>query len=411
MARYRYKARSLDGRAVEAVVDAADDQALEAQLSGEGLVLISAAAVERRRASSFSQAFFGTGTATIFSTSELILFTMELGTSYKAGLPLLPTIEDMAQTAQSRNIREVARGLGERLRSGTSLADSLAAFPKAFPSLYIELVGAAETTGKLDQVLDDLVTFLEWQKETRGQIVSASAYPIAMVGAVIGLTLVLTLFVFPRFLKTFENMGGDLPMPTKVLLFVEHVFRLYHVPIFAVAVIVPVTYLVVRNIPPVRLRIDLMKLKVPIVGPLLTKLYMSLFAHNLAMMIGSGLDFTTALKLCERILANRVFANLVGDARVQVEQGKPLSDAMAKGNLVPSLVRRMIKLGETTGAMEASLENVSRYYDKEIPRSIKRMFAVMEPLILVVMASVVLFMASAVMLPLYGMINKIGGEH
>lgn len=403
MPRFKYKAKSLDGKSVDGVADAPSDDVLEKNLASQGLVLIVATQADKKRSS------FG-GSVVALGTADLIFFTMEVGTSYSAGLPLVQTLEDMALSAETRSIRAISRGLSERVRGGASFAEALGAFPRAFPSLYVELVGAAERTGKLQLVLEDLVRFLEWQKDTRGQIVGATVYPASMIAAVIGLTLVLTLFVFPRFLSTFAALGNDLPMPTKILLWVDTNFKLYRTPIVGLAVVLPGVFLVIRNIPPVRWYIDFAKLKVPLIGPLLTKLMMSLFTHNLGMMIGSGLDFPTALRLCERIMDNRVFADIVSSARSAVENGQPLSEAMNKGNLIPSLVRRMLKLGETTGQMETSLENVSKYYDKEIPRAIKGMFAVMEPLILVVMAGIVLFMASAVMLPIYGMINKMGQQ-
>jgi type IV pilus assembly protein PilC len=402
MPRFKYKARNLQGQAVEAVLEAANDDALEKELAKQGLMLISSALADKKRWT------FGGTSGVALKQRELIFLTMELGTSYSAGLPLLSTLEDMAHSSESRSIRVLVRGLAERIRGGSSLAESLAAYPKAFPSLYVELVAAAEKTGRLDEILQDLVRFMEWQADTRSQIVSATIYPISMLGAVIMLTLVLVLFVFPRFLEQFASQKDHLPLPTKILMTVDKAFRQNKTLLTALFFGVPTTYFALRNVPMVRWRIDLAKLKVPIIGPLLTKVLMSRFAHNLAMMLSSGLDFGTSLRLCERLMENAVLIQLVADARLAVEQGKPLSEAMGRGNFLPSLVKRMLKLGETTGEMESSLENVSKYYDKEIPKAIKGMFAIMEPLILVVMACVVLFMASAVLLPLYTMISLIG---
>ena len=400
MPRYRFKARTLEGRPVDAVRDAGSEEQLEAQLAAEGLVLISAQLLSRARV----------GGTPVLSGRELIFFTMELGTSYEAGLPLLQTLEDMSIGAETKAVRTVCQGLAERVSGGASLAEALAAYPRAFPPLFVELVASAERTGKLDAVLKDLVRFLEWQQETRSQIVGATIYPASMIAAVVGLMLVLTLFVFPRFLSSFSAMGGDLPLPTRILLGIDRTVGAHKGALFLLALVFVGVFMVVRRLPVMRWRIDWLKLKLPITGPLLVKLTMSLFTHNLAMMIGAGLDFSTALRMCERIVSNAVFAQIVADARVAVESGQPLSEAMSRGNLVPSLVRRMLKLGENTGRMEESLENVSRYYDKDIPKAIKRMFAILEPTILVVMAVVVLFMASAVLLPIYGMITKIGGD-
>jgi len=273
----------------------------------------------------------------------------------------------------------------------------------------VELVAAAERTGKLDVVLRDLVRFLDWQQETRGQIVGATIYPISLIGAVVILTLVLTLFVFPRFLTSFASQGQALPLPTRILLGADQFVSGNKTGLAVLLLLLLGGGMLAMRLPGLRRQLDLAKLRVPVIGPLLVKLMMSIFSHNLAMMIGSGLDFSTALRMCERIMGNIVFAEIVAGARMAVEAGQPLSEAMGRGNLVPSLVRRMIKLGENTGRMEESLESVANYYDREIPKAIKRMFAVMEPLILVVMAVVVLFMASAVLLPIYGVITQAGG--
>lgn len=405
MARYRYKARAANGAAVSSILDAANEEALEAALEAKGLMLISATRAESR----LTKVSASRASSVRLSAVDLIFFTMEIGTSYSAGLPILETLEEMADASDSRAIRTLCSGLAERVRGGESIAEALSAFPKCFPDLYVQLVASAEKTGQLDAVLKDLVRFLEWQKEIKGQIVAATIYPASMFGAVVGLVLVLTLFVFPKFLATFAAMGGDLPLPTRVLLFIDQTFQAHKVLFTLFAIIVPVVYFSIRNIPTVRWKIDTFKLKMPATGPLLTKVLMSRFSHNLAMMLSSGVDFQAALAMCENMMGNAVLIQLVRDARHAVERGEPLSDAMARGGWVPSLVRRMLKLGETTGSMEKSLESVSEYYDKEVPRAIKRMFAIAEPVILAFMAAVVLFMASAVLLPLYGMLNMVQG--
>lgn len=403
MARFRYKARAANGANVVAIAEAPDEEALERDLEAKGLWLISTSRAELK-----TKLTRGAQNISL-SPTDLIFFTLEIGTSYSAGLPLIETLEDMAEGSDSRAIRYLAAAIAERVRGGESLASALEAFPRCFPTLYVQLVSSAEKTGQLDVVLRDLVRFLEWQKEIKGQIVAATVYPASMLAAVVGLGIVLILFVFPKFLSTFAAMGGDLPLPTRMLLWIDQTFQANKL-LFALFFFgIPITYLVIRNIPSVRWRVDMAKLKMPATGPLLTKVLMSRFSHNLAMMLASGVDFQAALGMCEKLMGNAVLIKLVGDARLAVERGEPLSEAMSRGGWVPSLVRRMLKLGETTGAMEKSLESVSEYYDKEVPRAISRMFAILEPALLVVMAGAVLFMAAAVMLPLYEMLNKVQG--
>lgn len=402
MPRYRYKARTMQGKAVEAEMEALDDMALEAELSGQGLVLLSVAPVGTRG----KQKAGRRGLA--LNNKELTLFTMELSTSYKAGLPLLSTLEDMAASSEAARIRGICAGVADRIRGGSSLLEALSAYPNAFPTLYVELVGAAERTGQLELVLDDLVRFLEWQKEVKGQIASATIYPASLFGAILLLLVVLMGFVFPKFLEQFSSMGAELPLPTVVAIAISDFLQnQWYVLIGGLATVFGV-YMAVRNHPPVRWRIDEFKLKVPLIGPLLTKILMSRFTHNLSMMLASGLEFGQSLAICERLMGNAVLGKLVADAKTAIEQGMSLSDAMSRGGYIPSLVRRMLKLGESTGKMEETLEHVSHYYDKEVPESIKRMFAVMEPMLLAIMAGVVGFLVAAVFLPIYGMLDHIG---
>jgi len=405
MPRFRYKARNLKGRAAEGELEATDDDELEKALARQGLMLISAAPAGQAKKSLFSTGAAGAGLS--LSTASLIFFTAEMGTSYRAGLSVLSTLDDMQRTSDSRLLRRLAAGLSDRVRDGATLAEALSAFPRAFPTLYVELIAAAEKTGRLDRTFEDLVRLLEWQRELRSQVVGATIYPITVLAAVLMLVPVLTLFVLPRFLSSFANSKVPLPLPTQILLFISDFFRDQTALVVAVLVGVPVLYLLVRRVPVVRRTVDLIKLKMPVTGPLLTKILMSRFAHNFSMMITSGLGFGTALLLSERLMSNTVLAALIADARVDVEQGKPLSEALARGNYIPPLVKRMLHLGETTGKMEESLANVTRFFDNEVPKSIKTMFAILTPLVLVFMAGVVLFMAAAVLLPIYSMINHI----
>lgn len=408
MPRFRYKARDLQGRAVDSVVEAPSEEVLERSLLEGGLHLISAAEVQgRTRAPSALRMSLSSGPA--LGQRDLILFTMEIGTSYRAGLPLLGTLDDMAASAESRPIRLIAAGVADRVRSGSSLTEAMAAFPRAFPPLYVELVGAAERTGQLDKIMTDLVRFLEWQKTVKSQIASATIYPAALFGVAVLLVVVLSVWVFPSFLANFTTMGASLPLPTRILMAIDNIAKQHGSTALAVVVAIPVIFLAIRNIPVVRWNLDLLKLKLPALGPLLTKILMSRFSHNLAMMLASGLEFSQSLRIVERLMGNVVLSALVADARAAVEEGRPLSEAM-KPEFVPSLVRRMLKLGESTGQMEKTLEHVSNYYDDEVPRAIKRTFAILEPTILVVMAGIVLFMAAAVFMPIYQMLEHFGGS-
>lgn len=414
MARYRYMARDYAGKSVEAVLEAPNEDALERLLTQQGMTLVAANEVGAKGGAASKSLnlnlSFSFAPSPSLTQKELVLFTMELGTSYRAGLPILGTLEDMANTAEAAAIRKVSAGVADRVRGGDSLADSMRAYPKAFPTLYVELVTAAEQSGQLDRVLDDLVRFLEWQRVIKGQVKSATTYPAALLGVTVTVVVVLTVFVFPKFLESFSGMGAELPLPTRILMRIDELAKAYGQMAVGTLFGIVALYFAIRNHPPVRWQIDMAKLKMPAIGKLLTKVLMSRFSHNLAMMLASGLEFSQSLRICEKIMGNVVLGKLVQDARVAIEQGEALSDAMARGGYIPSLVRRMLKLGESTGKMEETLEHVSKYYDDEVPEAIKSTFAVIQPVMLIFMAGIVLFMAAAVFMPIYQMLELLGGD-
>lgn len=414
MARYRYMARDYAGKSVEAVLEAPNEDALERLLTQQGMTLVAANEVGAKGGAASKSLnlnlSFSFAPSPSLTQKELVLFTMELGTSYRAGLPILGTLEDMANTAEAAAIRKVSAGVADRVRGGDSLADSMRAYPKAFPTLYVELVTAAEQSGQLDRVLDDLVRFLEWQRVIKGQVKSATTYPAALLGVTVTVVVVLTVFVFPKFLESFSGMGAELPLPTRILMRIDELAKAYGQMAVGTLFGIVALYFAIRNHPPVRWQIDMAKLKMPAIGKLLTKVLMSRFSHNLAMMLASGLEFSQSLRICEKIMGNVVLGKLVQDARMAIEQGEALSDAMARGGYIPSLVRRMLKLGESTGKMEETLEHVSKYYDDEVPEAIKSTFAVIQPVMLIFMAGIVLFMAAAVFMPIYQMLELLGGD-
>jgi type II secretory pathway component PulF len=259
----------------------------------------------------------------------------------------------------------------------------------------------------LDKVLQDLVSFLEWQEALAGTVKQALTYPIVLLVAIVGLTTLLVGYVFPQLLPVFQKVRMQLPLPTRILIAVSTALRTYWI-VGLVAIVGAVTGLLLYiQTPAGRLRFDRLVLRTPVVGGIARRIALSRFARYLAVLYSAGVEFIQSLQVVERLAGNRVIELAIGEAREEVIGGSLLSAALKRTGVVPTLVVQMVATGEITGKMDESLQKVSQYYDREVQESVKRATALIEPAAIVVMAGMVLFVALSVFLPLWGMIGQI----
>ncbi len=408
MPRYRYKARKLDGGAVHASAEAANDDELERDLARRGLTLISSA----RDAPLQGPRPRWRQSRVRLKTQELVFLTIEFGTSYTAGLPILTTIADLAAFSDSKAVRRVCRGIRDRVHAGATLSEALGAYPRAFPSLYVESFAIAEKTGKLGKVLDDLVRNLEWERDLRWQLRSASIYPLVLLLAVLFLVFVMVVWFEPRFLLMVapnDCVRSGMPWSARAMLWLYRVGEGRGAEVLGLVAGVVLACILVRRLTAVRRVLDLIELRVPLLGRLAVQASMARFTHHLSLLLASGIDYGSALQMCARLTDNLVLSRVLSHARIKVEEGRALSDVLARNDLIPPLVVRLIKMGERTGQMERALDEVERFYAKEIPGTVKDIIVLVHPIALTFLACVIMFMASTLVIPMYVMtINSSG---
>ncbi|MBI5119017.1 type II secretion system F family protein [Candidatus Poribacteria bacterium] len=392
MPRYTYKAVNVDGTSVGGTMEAANAGELARALDTLGVYLISAK--EKRASSGFSF-------KRRISRKELIAFTIHLGTLLHAGVPLLAGLAELEKEANSKAFKNTIADVCRKIETGSSLADSLSMHPEAFSSLYVNIVRAGESTGKLDETLNDLLLFLEWQDQLAGDTKQAVIYPSMVLVAVIGLIVLLLGFVFPKFITIFDSFNYALPLPTRILIFMSNGF-VKNWPWLLMGVLVTGALCkVFKDTDSVREFIDRAKLGFPILGPLFQKLALSRFAHHLGVLFKAGVSLTEALEIVERVVSNRVLSREIALAAERVQNGEPLSKALEFSKRFPGLVIRMIRVGEQTGDLDETLSKVNKYYDREVPATVKKIFTVSEGLLLVLLGAIVLFVGLAIVLPLY----------
>lgn len=401
MPRYEYNAIDDYGKKVRGSLFAADEKGLRGSLAGMGLHLLNA----RERASGGELPIFRKG----IKRADLIQFTFHLKTLIAAGVPIVSALGDLADQTEHPAFRDVIQDVRRNLQSGAGLSDSLSLHPEAFPEIYVSIVRAGETTGNIDGALGDLGRFLTWQEELSKTIKQATYYPVTVVCAVGGLIFILFAFVFPRFLKIFQAAQVELPLPTRIVIAVSEFFRDYGLYLLGGIALGFLVLQLYRRTESGRLRTDGWKLKIPVIGKLIRAIEISQFSHYLASLFRAGVEMTHSLYVVEKLIGNRVIASVVHHAREDLIAGGGLSASLRKSGEFPPMVVRMVSAGETSGNLDQTLENVSNYYDQEIPLVVKKTFAILEPVIILVLATIVLGAALSFFMALYKMVGAMGG--
>lgn len=394
MPTFKYKGRNAEGKPVEGLLDAESQNDLAAKLSEINVILVDAS--KAGAASSGMNIYFGK-----VKRREIILFTNHLATCVEAGISVIQAIADYSRESDNERFKKITEDLERQVLAGTSLSEAMAQHPKAFTDTYVAIVATGEATGNLDLVLRDLVGFLEWREELTAQIRQASIYPTFLILMIIGVVTIMMAVTFPKFIPLFESFKIDLPFPTKALISVSRFFENAWYYIIAFFIVLVIIYFVSYKYEQGRFFWDSFKLKIPIFGKLIRKILLSKFAHYFSILYSSGIGVIESFHIIERVMGNEVLRRAITRCSNKVEKGSTIFDALKEENQFPNLVLRMIQVGETTGNLDKSLNKVSQYYDREVPAAIRKMFAILEPLLIIFLGGVVLFIALAIFLPMY----------
>ncbi len=398
MATFRYQAATAGGEQTRGVAEAADEQALYAQLRAQDLFLLTARPERRRRRLDHGVAL---------SRAERLEVTHHLATVLGAGIGLLTALEDLIDHASPRQ-KEMFTTLYERVRGGGDLSEALALFPRAFPDTYVQVMAAGEATGSLAERFDDLASDLEYQIELRRQVRKAVSYPLTLVVAVAALVVLVFTFVVPQFAPIFAQAGVNLPLPTRVVVGVSHFMQGQWPLIVGVVVLVVGGVLTAKAFPAGRRLLDRILLALPWIGALRAELAVAAAAHLLGLLYTAGIGLVKALDLTAGVVPSPIYRDALLAARDRVARGEPLSVAVAASGRFPPLFQRMVEVGERTGDLDATLARANRYYREEVPRVIESTLGILQPLLLALLGAIVGGVALSIFLPMYRMMEVVG---
>ncbi len=396
MAYFNYRAIDKESRMNKGRLEASDEDELEERLNSKGLTLIEA-----------TKGRFVLHGKLRLSEKELVDFTYLLNLILTSGIPLMSGLSDMSKQSANRRISSAASFLQAKLETGKSISDSMLEYPELFPPFYTSMVRAGEVSGNLELVLNDIMAYLEWQIKLKKDVRSALAYPAIVLTAVASLIAILFIFVMPKFMKILSDLKVSLPLPTKILVFTVGVIKGYWPLIILFIISVPLVYRIAYNNTAGRRIIDMSILKIPLLGELVRKLNHSRYFRTFATLFRSGLNMNEILRVSSDVVKNTVIADSFNRVTNAVLGGEQFSRALKNsGDFAPLLVN-MVEIGEKTGTLDNTIVRVSNIYDREIPETMKKIFTIIEPIMLVLLGGLVLLTVASFFLPLYKIVGGI----
>ncbi|MEZ0274624.1 MAG: type II secretion system F family protein [Roseimicrobium sp.] len=396
MAAFAYSAVNAAGKAVNGRMEAADESALEQKLQAIGFWLVSA-----KRQKDASTVFVKP-----ISRRDMIDFYTLMSFQTKAGVSLIQAIKVAAGETQNIRLRIALKGVFQRIESGAMLFEALHEYPEAFSRQVVYMVRSGEMSCKLTETFVELRAYQEWLERIVADMRQATIYPLVVLSVISAFIGILFTVVVPKFAELLTQLNLPLPLVTKVVFgasdFAKATWWMW---LIGLTVLIVGVRLGRKKSKAFATQYDWMLLKIPLFGELNRMIAMSRFTHNLAVMYNSGLPIIDALQLCEVVVGNRVVENAVRDVKLKVKAGIGLSIAMGRHKVFPAMVLKMVSLGEGTGSLYAALENAAEFYNEVIPRRMKKIFSLLEPIIMLCLVGLVATVAMAIFLPIMSMMH------
>jgi type II secretory pathway component PulF len=400
MPTFKYRVRDKTGRAIAGTIDAPTSQGAGDQLYNLGYLPISIE--EMREAVSLDLSDLMTRFQKV-KLEDLMLFSQQLSTLYKAGLPLLTGLMSLKEQIENKKLKLALGDICRQIEGGMTLFGSMSQYPDVFPFVYTNMVRAGETSGMLGESLDRFVTLAERELGTRQKIKEATRYPKIIIAALVIACIVLIGFVIPRFAAVFDRFNTPLPLPTRILIGINTFFKHYWYVILGMVFITPI--IIMRYIKTDRGKYywDKLKAHIPVISPLFLKVALSRFSYTFVMLNRSGIPILQTLEITSSTVNNNDLSKSIEEIIRNIGEGRSLTDAMRESGKFTPLVLQMVSVGESSGTLDQMLIRITEHYDQQVDSSIKKLSTYIEPILTAFMAIVVLFLALAVFMPWWNM--------
>ena len=400
---YAFRVRTKDGRVVEGKMEADGEAAVATRLRSQGLVPLQIN--KEGRVSMKMEINLLPGRVKL---KDIAVFSRQFATMVGSGLSLLRTLNILSEQTENKTLVTAIQNVRDDVERGSSLSASMSKHPKVFNPLMVAMVRAGETGGQLDTVLTRVADSFEADYKLRQKVKSAMTYPVVVAGIAVVLVTIMLLFVVPTFATMFEGLGGELPLPTKILLVLSQSARILVPVVIVLGVGGFFGYKNLRKTNATfRWRADQLKLKLPIFGNLAQKVALSRFSRTLALLLRAGVPVLQALDIVVETTGNEVLGRATTEVKESVRSGESMAGPLARHKVFPPMVVQMIGVGEDTGALDAMLDKVSDFYDQEVESTTESLTALIEPLMIAVLGGIVGSMIIALYMPMFAIFDLI----
>ena len=399
---YSYRVRDRQGKLVTGSLQADNERLVISRLQEMGYVPVS---VSAKKESLGSREFaFRPNRVPL---KDLAVFSRQFATMVNSGLPILKALAILAEQTECKPLANVVNEVRLDVERGSSLSQAMQKHPKVFGNLFVSMIKAGETGGVLDAVLLRLADNIEREVELRQRVKSAMTYPVVVLGMVSLILVAMLLFIVPQFKGIYASLGGELPLPTRILLFVSEVFRKWWW-VWALCLIGFIfAFKKYKATARGRATLDAIMLKLPVFGGLFHKTALSRFSSTLSVLLRSGVPILQSLDIVSETVNNAVISKAVVDVQGSVKEGESIAKPLSKHAVFPPMVVQMLAVGEETGAVDTMLEKVAQFYDNEVTATVDSLTSLIEPLMIALIGGAVGMAVIALYLPMFNVINLI----
>jgi type IV pilus assembly protein PilC len=398
---YQWVGKNRKDEVQKGEIDAVSEEAVKAQLARQR---ITPTKVKKKPKDLFANVTFLQPTV---KQRDVILFARQFSTMIDAGLPIIQCLDILYSQQANATFKRMLKEIKESVEGGATLAEALKKFPKQFDNLFVNMIAAGEAGGILDAILRRLAAYMEKAAKLKAQVKGAMTYPIVTLIIAVLVLAVILVFVIPVFEEMFADFGGELPMPTKIVVAMSDMVKSKIIYIVIGLVLFIIAFKKFYGTEKGREIADKMILKVPVFGDLLRKVAVAKFTRTMGTMLASGVAILEALDIVAKTAGNKTVEKAVYNVRKGISEGRTMADPLAQSGVFPSMVCQMISVGESTGALDAMLEKIADFYDEEVDQAVENLTALIEPFMLVFLGVTIGGLVIAMYLPIFKMAGAI----
>jgi len=398
MPEYKYRAKRGPKDIVEGAIDAVSEEEAIEKVSQLGVVpvRVELCAVDNKQRPVVSHRYGGH-----VKTKEITLFSRQLSSLLKSGIPILSALDIIAEQAESANLKGILSEIKDKVKCGSTLSAAFSEYPRTFSSLYVAMVRTGEDSGALPETLLKISEYRVKQEAMRSRFRMAMAYPVLMAMVGLGTIIFMLTFVMPRLMRIFTNMGQSLPIPTKILIYTSSAMQKWWLPMILVLGVVLIILNRQSKTEIGKLAFGIIKLRIPVVGKFVLKTELSQFTNTLGLLIRSGIPILKAIDVSIPVLGNEVIKRQLRASYKDLEQGGSFGKSLKNSKLFPPFIANLIIVGEESGKLSEALSEISDTYEREVDEAMKTTANLLEPITILVMGLVVGFIVIAMLLPIF----------